>query len=71
MAQACNIRTDFVALSERFSGKWVAIDPVTREVIASGSAAKEVAERAREKNIEEPLILKVSDDYGSYISWLA
>ena len=65
------IKADFIALADDYNGKWVAINPASGEVVASGLTAKEVLDRALEVDVQRPLLAKISDDYGAHILCLA
>ncbi len=65
------IDLDFVKLANEFAGRWVALHPATYEVIAAGFSPEEVLEKARQADIEEPIITHVLDDYGSSAACLA
>lgn len=62
---------DFVRLSQQYSGRWVAIDPATGEVVASGGSAVEVYAEATKAGLEEPLVTHVVDSYGDYVTCLS
>ena len=62
---------DLVALARDFVGKWVALHPETRDVVAAGESAKAVLKEAEGAGVLQPLILQVSDDYGGLAPWLA
>jgi len=70
MAAAIEIKTDFIALAKSHPGQWVAIDPDTGKVVASGSSAAAVFESATQAGVSDPIITGVSDDYGAYVSCL-
>lgn len=64
------VKADFIELSKRYHGKWVALDPETQAVVAVGTSAIEVYEASKSAGVEQPLITKISDDYGAYVPWL-
>ena len=68
MPKVHEVKVDFVALAEKYAGKWVALHPETGEVLVVGSSAMEVASLVASRGIDDPLITKVVDDYGIYIS---
>jgi hypothetical protein len=70
MPAVLELKVDFVKLSEKYSGKWVAIHPESQEVIAAGSTASAVLQAARDAGVPEPLVTRIVDDYGSYVTWL-
>lgn len=55
---------DLVALAPNYAGRWVALDPESGDVLASGDSAKEVVDAAEVAGSEMPLVLRVMDDYG-------
>lgn len=71
MSALCELKTDFVKLAERFAGMWVALHPETDEVVASGSSIEEAIEAAAAAGVTDPIITKVVDDYGAYVTWIA
>ncbi|MBI4169915.1 MAG: hypothetical protein HY510_08265 [Acidobacteria bacterium] len=70
MATLLEIKTDFVELAKAYAGQWVAIDPDTNRVVASGSTAMQVFELAKQAGVSDPIITGVSDDYGAYVPCL-
>ena len=62
---------DFVALSQQYSGRWVAIDPATGRVVASGESAVDVYSEATKSGIQEPLVTRVAESYGDYVTCLS
>jgi len=71
MPTAVETPVDFVQLSREYSGRWVAIDPATGEVLASGTSAVEVYAKATEAGVQEPFITHVVDNYGDYVTCLS
>ena len=71
MPTAVETPVDFVQLSQEYSGRWVALDPATGEVLASGDSADEVYDEATKAGVQEPFITHVVDSYGDYVSWLS
>ena len=67
MSTICEVKVDFLKLAKEFAGRWVALHPDTRELVAVGQSAKEVLDSALEKGVEEPVITRIADDYGTYI----
>lgn len=67
MATIIEIGTDFVELAKRYAGQWVAIDPATNQVVASGATAKEALDLAIQAGVNDPIMTGVSDDYGAYV----
>ena len=62
------IKVDFLSLAEKYAGKWVALHPVSMDVIIAGSSAKEVADAASAAGIEDAVITKVVEDYSIFVS---
>jgi len=62
-----DLKIDFLWLSKTYAGKWVALDPDTSEVIASGSSAQEVLDKANQAGVKEPVITDVVEDYSAYV----
>jgi hypothetical protein len=67
MSTICEVQVDFLKLAKEFAGRWVALHPDTRELVAVGQSAKEVLESALGKGVDEPVITRIVDDYGAYI----
>ncbi len=65
------LKVDFIKLAERYAGKWVALDPHTDEVVASGDTPSEVLSAAADAGVAEPFITRVVDDYGAFVTCLA
>ena len=61
-------KVDFIQLAEKYAGKWVALHPATGEVLAVGASAKDVLEVAVSGTMEEPIITKVEEYYGTFIT---
>ena len=59
---------DFEALSHQYAGRWVAIDPGTRSVVADGKTAKEVFDAARQKGVTVPVVTKIQEQYRSFVA---
>lgn len=45
----------------RYRGQWLALDPVTHEIVAHGAGLKEVVESARKLGYEEPIFHAVPE----------
>ncbi len=58
---------DFIQLAEKYAGKWVALHPSTSQVLAVGASAKEVVMAVASLEVEDPIIVKVAQDYGAFI----
>jgi len=61
-------KVDFTQLSERYAGKWVALHPATGEVLAVGSSLKDVVQAAASTAVDDPIITKVEEFYGTFIT---
>jgi hypothetical protein len=60
------IRIDLVGLAEKFLGRWVALDPDDNyAVLAAGDSAKAVLDDAERKGVDSPVVVWVTNDYGS------
>ena len=59
---------DFIQLAEKYAGKWVALHPATGEVLAVGASAKDVLEATASNAGEDPIITKVEESYGTFIT---
>jgi len=59
---------DFEALSRRYAGRWVAIDPDTGKVVADGDTAKEVFEAARSIGVHFPVVNKIQERYRPFVA---
>lgn len=55
---------DLVELAPRYAGRWVALDPESGAVLASGDSAKEALDGAESEGEKMPLVIRVLDDYG-------
>lgn len=60
------VPVDLVALAPDYAGRWVALDPESGEVLASGDSAREVMDAAEATGTELPVVIKVLDDYGPF-----
>jgi hypothetical protein len=61
---------DLVELAREYAGLWVAMDPETNAVVASGTSARIVLLDAKQAGVVDPLVIQVGDDYGALASWL-
>jgi hypothetical protein len=60
-------RLDFVELSGRYAGKWVALHPETADVLAAGDTLQEVRRAVASVAVEDPIITKVEEFYGAFV----
>lgn len=51
----------------RYAGRWVAIDPFTRDIVADGLTLKDAKERAIRLGITDPLMHPVPKSDGYFI----
>ena len=59
------LNIDLIGLAKDFLGRWVALHPENRSVVAVGASAKEVLDAATAAGVDCPVILLVTDEYGS------
>lgn len=52
---------------ENISSKWVALNPDTTKVVATGNSPKSVITKARKNGTNNPVLTRVPKDYGAYI----
>lgn len=52
---------------KNYSNVWLALDPRSLKVIASGKKPKNVLTEAREKGIMQPVLTRAPQDYSAYI----
>ena len=50
---------DMTKIYRDYKGKWVALTPDRRSVIASGQSAKQVYDQAHKKGFKEPILAKI------------
>jgi len=50
---------DLVELSREYTGLWVAMDPETNAVVASGTSARIAMSGAKQAGVVEPLVIQV------------
>ncbi len=46
---------------------WVALSPNYSKVVATGKDALKVIESAKNKNIKNPVMIKATEDYSSFV----
>lgn len=64
------MKTQIVDLSKilkNYSNIWIALDPTSQKVVATGNKPKSVLADAREKGTSEPILTRAPKDYGAYI----
>ena len=52
---------------KKYSNEWLALDPISMEVIAVGKLPKQVLDTARNKGVSHPVLTRAPQDYGTYI----
>ncbi len=61
-------KIDFIALSQKYPGKWVALHPHTGQVIAVGSSLLDVLNAPECAKVEDPIITQVAEFYGNFVT---
>lgn len=56
---------------DRYRGQWLALDPKTRRVVASGRTVKAVREAARRKGLTQPVLHGVPTSDAYFVGPLA
>ncbi|REK21125.1 MAG: hypothetical protein DWQ41_22170 [Planctomycetota bacterium] len=51
----------------RYAGRWLAIDPATRDIIAEGDTLEDARDRARSRGVANPLMHPVPRSDRSFI----
>ncbi len=51
----------------RYAGRWLAIDPATRDIVAEGNTLEDARDRARSRGVTDPLMHPVPRSDGSFI----
>ncbi len=66
-----NVKTknpeDLSKILDRYSSQWVALEPETNKVVASGVQPKAVLDEARASGTKHPILTRVPKNYGTYI----
>lgn len=52
---------------KKYSNQWLALDPKSMKVVATGKTPKTALEKARDKGYKQPTLTKAPKDYGAYI----
>jgi len=52
---------------KKYSNTWVALEPRSMKVVATGNLPKTVLKQAKEKGISYPVLTRAPKDYGAYI----
>lgn len=58
---------DLSKILKQYSNTWLALNPTSMKVVATGKEPKVVLEKARKKGIKSPVLTKAPKDYGTYI----
>jgi len=59
---------DWTQITEKYKGKWVALDKDEITVLSSSDTARGALEEARKKGHKEPILTRVPTEIVSYIS---
>lgn len=57
-------------IHKKYKGKWVALTPDEKSVVASGSTAKKVYDDAQKIGFKVPILMKVPKDIVIYVGLL-
>lgn len=58
---------DLSKILREYSNTWLALNPDSMKVVATGKEPKTALEKARKQGIEDPILTKAPKDYGTYI----
>ena len=58
---------DFTEIYKKYKGKWVALAPDEKSVVASGKTLKKILEDAKKKGFEQPIVMRVPPSVLPYI----
>lgn len=58
---------DLSKILRDYSNVWLALNPSSMKVVATGKEPKTALEKARKKGIDDPILTKAPRDYGTYI----
>ena len=64
------MKTKVYDLSEtlkKYSNVWLALDPTTMRVVASGKKTESVLSAAKRSGVSHPVLTRAPKDYGAYI----
>ena len=56
-----------LTILEKYSDEWVALSSDESKVISSGTTAIEALEKAKKLGEEDPILIKVPENYSTYI----
>ena len=58
---------NFIEIYKKYKGKWVALTPDEKSVVASGKTLKKILEDSKKKGLEHPIVMKVPPSVVPYI----
>ena len=58
---------DWSEIAKKYKGSWIALKEDEQTVIASGSTAKEVLEKARNKGYPKPILTRIPEAVITYV----
>ena len=50
---------DMTKIYRKYKGKWVALTPDRKTVVASGQTLKKILEDAKKKGLEHPIVMQI------------
>lgn len=61
---------DFIEIHKKYKGKWIALTPDEKSVVASGQTLKKILQDAKKKGYEHPIVMRVPPAVVPYIGTL-
>jgi hypothetical protein len=58
------------AIGKKYRGKWVALKNDRKTVVASGKSVQSVAEAAKKKGIDQPIITRIPRSQKNFVGML-
>ena len=58
---------DLSKILRDYSNVWLALNPSSMKVVATGKEPKTVLEKARKQGVDNPVLTKAPKNYGTYI----
>ncbi len=58
---------NFIDIHRKYKGKWVALTPDEKSVVASGQTLKKILTDAKKRGFEHPVVMKVPQAVLPYI----
>ena len=52
---------DMTKIYRKYKGKWVALTPDRKTVVASGQTLKKILEDAKKKGLEHPIVMQIPE----------